>query len=486
MFARKTIALTSLLALLALFSVLMHGAADAQSRWPPWQSYGEAEDSSRKKPRKARPGETALLNRQIAQLKAAGKYAEAIPLAQKALALAEKKGATSPDVANALDTLASLYEAQNNYAEAEPLLKRSLAIREQAPGQPGVAASRERLAVSYDKLGRAADAQATRGKTIVVGKGGGNGAAMKEAPSAEGAVKEMAAEKAQKAAEEAKRAAEEDLARKEAEQQQAKQEPAKPDKPDAPLPRYSARPIDPQEPAGGAAPPTAGPEDPATVQIPAADGAGSSGGASTAEAPPAAANGQPHVPEPPVGAPSSDAGEMKPGAPAPDTVEIPAADGAAPPPEGAFGGAPPPMAEAAPPADADDAAAPPVATAQPPPPPPPPAAVPPPPLPEGGYGSGPASIAGAPVPARIPASAASRWGWNRPRGRQRMAGRGRLLPPRRRPSRRHPQEAAPLLRRPDPKATGRSCRSIGAPTAPCSRTPTTGVRLRPGAQAAAR
>src|SRR5688572_15045558 len=250
----------------------MHGAADAQSRWPPWQSYGEAEDLSRKKPRKARPGEAALLNRQIAQLKAAGKYAEAIPLAQKALALAEKKGATSPDVANALDTLASLYEAQNNYSEAEPLLKRSLAIREQAPGQPGVAASRERLAVSYEKLGRAADAQATRGKTIVVGKGGGNGAAMKEAPGAEAAVKE-------KAAEEAKKAAEEDLARKQAEQQQAKQEPAKPD---APLPRYSARPIEPQEPAGGAAPPdaappVAAPEDPATVQIPAADGAGSSG-----------------------------------------------------------------------------------------------------------------------------------------------------------------------------------------------------------------
>ena len=50
MFARKTIAVTSLLALLALFSVLMHSAADAQSRWPPWQSYGEAEDASRKKP----------------------------------------------------------------------------------------------------------------------------------------------------------------------------------------------------------------------------------------------------------------------------------------------------------------------------------------------------------------------------------------------------------------------------------------------------
>ena len=97
----------------------------------------------------------ASLDRQIAQLKAAGKYAEAVPLAQRALALAEKKGANSPAVAKALDTLAELYEAQNKYAEAEPLLKRSLAIREKSPGQPDVAASRERLAVAYDKMGRA-------------------------------------------------------------------------------------------------------------------------------------------------------------------------------------------------------------------------------------------------------------------------------------------------------------------------------------------
>ena len=98
--------------------------------------------------------DVAALNRQIAQLKAAGKYAQAVPLAQQALALAEKKGPDSPDVAAALDTLAELYEAENKYAEAEPLLKRALAIREKAPGQPDVAASRERLAAAYDKLGR--------------------------------------------------------------------------------------------------------------------------------------------------------------------------------------------------------------------------------------------------------------------------------------------------------------------------------------------
>ena len=151
---------------LTLFSLLTRDVAGAQERWPPWQSYGEAENAARKKALR-RPGrlETdASLDRQIAQLKAAGKYAEAVPLAQRALALAEKKGANSPAVAKALDTLAGLYEAQNKYAEAEPLLKRSLAIREKSPGQPDVAASRERLAVAYDKMGRASDAQAVRGQ----------------------------------------------------------------------------------------------------------------------------------------------------------------------------------------------------------------------------------------------------------------------------------------------------------------------------------
>ena len=103
-----------------------------------------------------------------------------MPLAKRALALAEKKGANSPAVAKALDTLAELYEAQNKYAEAEPLLKRSLAIREKSPGQPDVAASRERLAVAYDKMGRASDAQALRGQRTVLDKKSGGGGASQE------------------------------------------------------------------------------------------------------------------------------------------------------------------------------------------------------------------------------------------------------------------------------------------------------------------
>ena len=105
--SRQPIAYIGLFLIIALFSVLTRDIAGAQERWPPWQSYGEAENAARKKAGRRRPAtaDVAALNKQIAQLKAAGKYAEAVPLARQALAMAEKKGANSPDVANALDTL---------------------------------------------------------------------------------------------------------------------------------------------------------------------------------------------------------------------------------------------------------------------------------------------------------------------------------------------------------------------------------------------
>jgi esterase/lipase superfamily enzyme len=304
---RQPIASIGLFLLLALFSVVTRDVAGAQERWPPWQSYGEAENAARKKALR-RPGrlETdASLDRQIAQLKAAGKYAEAVPLAQRALALAEKKGANSPAVAKALDTLAGLYEAQNKYAEAEPLLKRSLAIREKSPGQPDVAASRERLAVAYDKMGRAEDAKTMRSARAPEPKNG------------EAAKKKQ--DEAAKAEAEAQRAAAQEAERKATEERAQAQEAAK-DQPGRGRQYHSRRAAPPpSDPAGGAAPPVTSPAPP---QNEPADGA------------PA---------EDQLGSPAPEAGEdMKPMAPPPD----------------AFGGAPPPSAEA------------PAASAQPPPPPP--------------------------------------------------------------------------------------------------------------------
>src|SRR5580658_3420397 len=75
------------------------------------------------------------LNQRVVELYQAGRYAEAIPLAQRALAIREKAlGPNHPAVAQSLNILALLYDGQGRYAEAEPLYKRALAIREKALG----------------------------------------------------------------------------------------------------------------------------------------------------------------------------------------------------------------------------------------------------------------------------------------------------------------------------------------------------------------
>jgi len=88
--------------------------------------------------------EAQRLGEQFTQLIQQGKYAQAIPLAQKLLAIAEKAfDPDAPEVAKFLDMLAALYKVQGNYQSAEPLSKRALAIYEKAlgPDHPTVANS---------------------------------------------------------------------------------------------------------------------------------------------------------------------------------------------------------------------------------------------------------------------------------------------------------------------------------------------------------
>jgi tetratricopeptide (TPR) repeat protein len=64
------------------------------------------------------------------ELREQGRYAEAIPFAERALELGEDEFGPEHEVTAALlNHLAALYYAQGRYAEAEPLYKRSLAIR---------------------------------------------------------------------------------------------------------------------------------------------------------------------------------------------------------------------------------------------------------------------------------------------------------------------------------------------------------------------
>ncbi len=79
----------------------------------------------------------------------AGRYAEAIPHFEKALALAEREfGPESPETALYLNNVGFLYQAQGRNDDAEPVYKRSLAIREKVfgPEHPHVARTLHNLA----------------------------------------------------------------------------------------------------------------------------------------------------------------------------------------------------------------------------------------------------------------------------------------------------------------------------------------------------
>src|SRR5882672_412850 len=65
------------------------------------------------------------LGEQVTQLYEAGRYAQAIPLAQMSLQLKEEVlGPRHPDVATSLNNLATLYHTMGSYEKAEPLLQR--------------------------------------------------------------------------------------------------------------------------------------------------------------------------------------------------------------------------------------------------------------------------------------------------------------------------------------------------------------------------
>jgi tetratricopeptide (TPR) repeat protein len=113
-------------------------------------------------PAMAQQDEAAALNKRLTELYQAGRFSEAIPLADRALAIREKAlGPDHPDVATSLNTLAELYREQGRYADAEPLYQRALAISEKArgPDHPDVATLLNNLAELYRAQVRYADAE---------------------------------------------------------------------------------------------------------------------------------------------------------------------------------------------------------------------------------------------------------------------------------------------------------------------------------------
>jgi CHAT domain-containing protein/Tfp pilus assembly protein PilF len=91
------------------------------------------------------------------KLQRAGKYDEALPLAEHALEIRERLlGAEHRDVAAVIDSLAGIYTGRGEYVKAEPLYRRALAIREKALGKdhPDAAESLSNMALLYYYQGK--------------------------------------------------------------------------------------------------------------------------------------------------------------------------------------------------------------------------------------------------------------------------------------------------------------------------------------------
>jgi CHAT domain-containing protein/tetratricopeptide (TPR) repeat protein len=98
--------------------------------------------------------ELKALNQRVLELYHAGKYTEAIPLAERyAKTVQARHGPDDPQVATALSNLAWLLKDTNRLAEAEPLMRRALSIDEKSfgPEHPNVARDLNHLAVLLEE-----------------------------------------------------------------------------------------------------------------------------------------------------------------------------------------------------------------------------------------------------------------------------------------------------------------------------------------------
>ena len=106
--------------------------------------------------------DVALLHKRIIELYGAHKYAEAIPLAERAFNSDEARwGSGHFNTVPSTAMLSLLYREVHNYAKAEPLYKRVLEIREKAlgPEHADTILSLNSLASLYDEMGKYANAE---------------------------------------------------------------------------------------------------------------------------------------------------------------------------------------------------------------------------------------------------------------------------------------------------------------------------------------
>ena len=113
------------------------------------------------------------LNQLALLYQAQGRYAETEPLYKRALAVGEKAlGPEHADVGARLNNLGVLYRSQRRYAEAEPLYQRALAIFEKAlgPEHANVGTGLNNLAGLYEAQDRYAEAELLYKRALAIGE----------------------------------------------------------------------------------------------------------------------------------------------------------------------------------------------------------------------------------------------------------------------------------------------------------------------------
>ena len=118
----------------------------------------------------AQLAEVARLDAQAKSLYQAGRYHEAIPLAERVVGILEKTlGPEHRAVALLLGNLASMYQAAGDYIQAELSCQRALTIFQKfGPESPEIAKLYGRLAVVYFAKGDRARAESTLGRALEI------------------------------------------------------------------------------------------------------------------------------------------------------------------------------------------------------------------------------------------------------------------------------------------------------------------------------
>ena len=113
------------------------------------------------------------LTQQVIQLYKQGKYQEAIPLAEKVLAIRKQYlGENNLSIAYGLNNLAELYKAQGEYTKAETLYQQALTIKQKLLGDNHLdtAVSYNNLAELYAVIGQYTEAQSLHEKALSIRK----------------------------------------------------------------------------------------------------------------------------------------------------------------------------------------------------------------------------------------------------------------------------------------------------------------------------